>query len=650
MPVILVEGIGKIEFPETMSPDEIKRAIETDIIPRGSKSRQSGREEGSGIQGALTALNGLTFGFGDEVAGAAKGAYNAVTGGSFDEGYRDTRDYVRGAVEQFRKDQPILAPVADISGSLLQAPLAAGGMAARGVASAAKPVMSVLERVLAAAGIGAATGAAQGAGEAETMADVPEKAGIGAALGGALGAGASGAGAVVRGVRDQIAPRFSGAAAHDLALRRLGLALVRDEKTGEQVIRRMEKLGPEATIADAGGENARNLLDTIATLPGKTQNQVEGLIRQRQVGRAGRMDAIPDSLGGATSGDKVLQELQATKEQLSAPLYDAVNRATVLQTPKLADLAERPIIKAAIEQARTNVANRGQDAAERFVQDEMATGQTPLRFWDDVKKGLDDVIGGIKRGTSNSSGSTLRSAVDVKRELLAELDKLSIDPATGKSVYKEARDAFAGPAALQSAIEDGRSALTMSPPDIKRALDRMSVSEQEAFRLGAADAYRDKIGTRAGQTNLLNAPFDRNTRQQMSAIFDGQRGYREAMSTLLGEAELKKLERVGRGSQTAGREARMEDLNAGVLDDAANAAKSAVGGNVLGVVSAARSLGSRLGTPESVRDEIGRLLTLRGVPAQEQLQAMEAIIRSMRMGNSQAAAIQGVLGGSLINQ
>lgn len=644
MPIVAIEGFGKVEFPDTMSPDEISTAIERDILPQGSAARRAGRQAPGAAQGALTALSGLTFGFGDELAGAARGAYEAATGGNFGEGYRAGRDYVRGAVENFPQEYGRgLATVADLSGALLTAPVGAVGAVGR---------MGPIARTASTVGIGAGLGALQGAGNAETLADVPEGMAVGGALGGAsagaLGVAGAGLGAVAKNVLPRIPTGFGGAQAHQAALRQLGLALVRDEATGQTVLRRMAKLGPEARIADAAGENTLNLLDTMATLPGETQNLAQKMIRQRQIGRAARMDAIPDALGGGAKGDDILQMLATTKQELAAPLYEQVDKTVVPMTPKLADLFNRPAMKSAMQYARTRVANEGGAAVDNFATALEQRGEMPLRFWDDVKKGLDDLYIDVKRGTLSAKEAGAQADVlKVKRQLVDELDRLA-------PVYKEARDAFAGPAALESAIEDGRRALTMKPAEIQAALFKADQSEIEAFRLGAADALREKIGTRAGQTNLLNAPFDRNTRMQLKEIFGDQEGYRNAMKTILGEGVLKRAERVGRGSQTAGREARMEDSGMEFITDAANAAAAASGGHVTGVLNAARSLGGRLRTPEVVRDEIGKMLllnsggSLRGTPTPEIIRKIDQAVELIRRGYTQEAAIEAVLGSQLL--
>lgn len=601
---------------------------------------------------AATAFNGAAFGFGDEIAGVASGILSAISGGKYGEGYEQGRDFVRGVNEQQAKDNP----VASVTAGVLGAMLTPGGVlkAVSKIAPGARVIPASLAGRAATSGAGGATfGALQGAGDAESIADIPEDAALGAIKGAAVGGALPVGGAVLKTARDMVSPRFSGAAAMELALERVGLALARDQRTGQMVIRRMEKLGPEAMIADAAGKNTINALDTVATLPGSTQDQVERAIRRRQTSRADRLDAIPEALSPGNRADDIWEVLQTQKQQAAAPLYAKVDETFVPVTGQLAELQQRPIMQAAMKQARTNVANQGMDAQHAVTETAMDSGQMPLRFWDDVKKGLDDVIAGIKRGDqnaiNNAQGSTLRDAVAVKQSLTAELDKLTTDPNTGRSFYKEARDAYAGPAALQGAIEDGRKALSMSAAEINSAMWSLSQSEKDAFRLGAAEAIRDKVGTRGGQNNLLNAPFDRNTQHQLRALFGDERGYREAMSTILAEGRLKGLEGVGRNSATAGREARIEDMNQGVLNSAAELAANVKGGGLgSAALSFGKSLMGRLGTPEAVRDEIGRILMSKGPEAETLLKQMQQIIQQMNEGRRQSAAIQSVLGGALL--
>ena len=146
-------------------------------------------------------------------------------------------------------------------------------------------------------------------------------------------------------------------------------------------------------------------------------------------------------------GAATFEALQETKQKAAAPLYAAVQNQVVPITPTLESLMERPAFREAFEQAVTTEANFGRQMP--LIEDLLKTGPVTgvkVKFWDTVKKGLDDVIAAKKRGLSvdvpsnkNRAQSTLASSLDIKNELVTEIDRL-----TGNA-YKAARDAYAGP-------------------------------------------------------------------------------------------------------------------------------------------------------------------------------------------------------------
>ena len=604
-----------------------------------SASRQAGRDVVTGADSkddsflgdivrnakatGATALNGVTFGWGDEIAGAIAGGIAKLTGAKYEDAYQQARDYVRGIVDQQRKDNPIAAAGGEVGGSLLTAPLAVFNAVGRGGALARAGYTALG---------GAGMGALQGAGESESTDDMAQKAATGAAVGGALAGAMPIAGTVLKGARDQIVPRFSGSAAYELALRRVGLALVRDEKTGEMVVQRMRELGPEAAILDSAGKSTRDLADTMATLPGKTADRAEQFVEQRIAGRPERMDPLTKPLNpSGIAANDATTAFEAMKDS-AAPLYAKVEGAPIQINERMAELAQRPDMQRAIEKARTLAGNEGKP----FIGDVPTT----LRDWDYAKQALDDTVEKLLRSNANNEA---RAVTGMKNQLLAELDQQ-----TG-GAYKAARDAFAGPASMQTAMTAGNKAMSMSGAQIAVETFGMSASELMAFRLGAAEALRQKIGRQAGQTELMNMWKNREMRDTLSAIYGSEAEFAKAQQLVANEATLKKAESLGRGSQTASRESRIEDLNAGVAEDALQAGKAVLTGNPFGAVTAARSLAGRLGTPEAVRDEIGRILMLRGPEAEQQLQKLFATIRSMQEGSARASAVEGVLGSSLIN-
>lgn len=670
MPRVNVEGFPPINFPDDMSPAEIKHIIETEILPQGSAMKQKGRDyaktESTG-PAVLNAIKGATFGWGDELAGVVAGISGLAEGLPYKTGYEAGRDYSRGAVEQHQKDYPLAAGIGNVSGAVGTAPLIPLKAVQGGLAT----------RALMGGGAGAGFGAVQGAGDSENIDRMMEDAAGGGISGAFIGGGLPVVGSVmgtaanaigtripngvketwnsgvkmlppaIQSIADKLGLRFDGTMSEQLAFREIGKEMARQGKTGSQIAKELTALGPEARTADVVGLET---LDTMANLPGKTRDAAKSAVRSRQISRPERLDAVADDMAGtSTKGKDIITDLTTTQEVNAGPLYAKVDEMSIPLTEKLMELTNRPAMKGAFQFAQTRVENKGAKFAEGFDRQMATKGTMPLRFWDDVKKGMDDVIQNVKTNPSNTQWGTADSAREVRAELVRELDKLSKDPKTGRSVYADARDAFAGPAALKDMIEDGRKVFAMSESEIEKALFKASKSEVEAFRLGAADAWRDKIGTRGGISSVLAAPFERKTQMMLKSVFGDKEGFQRAMTMIENEGKMRALESVTGGSATARRLANQEDI-AGSVIEAATAAKT---GSFSGIARAGRSLAGRLGTPEVVRDEIGQMLLmqagdkLRGKTRDEILTMIDEVAKSIAMGNSQAAAISGVLGGSI---
>lgn len=625
--------------------------------------------------GILNAAQGPLMNFADEIGATGAAAIDRFVtqrnpGFSFGQLRDRYLDVARGSNKQYEADNPIQAP-------LLQAGagLATGIGAARMLPGAALPTLASAIAPTGAAGRigvaalgGAGYGAVGGAGSAETMADVPGQAAAGAALGavtgGALNALGQGGGAVVqnmaargansRMVQDRLERGASGGgvgarvaqavggSADDLAKQRLAVALTRDGRTTDQSLARLRTLGPDAPLAVAGGKNTVDLLDTMATMPGRTGDSVERAIRSQQIGRSGRIDAGAAGLAGGRQFDVEISALTKQQADNAGPLYDAIRAIPVAADGKLQTILNRPVIQEALAQARVSAAN-----ADSVLPDIKAGEAVPMAVWDQIKRGLDDVIGAKKRGVdvgtaNNAAKSTLGDAVRTKQELLSVLD----DVVPG---YKKARDAFAGPAALKDAMEEGRSLFNVKPIDLKQTLAGMTASEQDAFRVGAAQALREKIGTESGQTAVLKFWKEPATRERLQAIFPDTRTFREFQAALLREGRLKTLETVGRGSQTAARQARMDDEGAAALTDAMGGLASLKTGNPLGILQGVRNLYGRTVMPEPVRDRIGQMLLSRGGDAQGLLGDLNGYVAQANARRAAAAGRTGLLSGIGVN-
>jgi hypothetical protein len=267
---------------------------------------------------------------------------------------------------------------------------------------------------------------------------------------------------------------------------------------------------------------------------------------------------------------------------------------------------------------------------------------------DHVKQGLDQKIAKQWDAVEGKLTPLGTAYQDLKIKLVQELDHATTDRNTGQSLYKSARDAFAGPSALIDAAQQGRSALSKDGASIANITSGMSQSELQAFRLGSFEALRNKLGKESGQTEILKMWKEPATREKLKEIFGDEVSFRSFAANVAKESRLKGLESVGRGSQTAARQYGAGDLDVGALTDAGGALAAAKTGNVAGALGAASNLWNKIATPEPVRNEIGGLLMSQGAAGQQNLKDMTDMIQRMNTKNGRIAQGMGAAAGSQI--
>ena len=632
--------------------------------PPRSAAYQAGRGEGGAMQGLLSVAQGPTFGFADELLGGVgalmkrrmEGGQTGV-GAKFRQAvgidkaaapgfdglrtdYKNIRDFARGAADEQQDQNPI--PTA-LTRAAAAAPMMMFGRA--------KEAVGMLPNIMAAGKAGAITGGLSGLGssEATTLGGAALDAGAGAALGFGLSAGSQPLMMGMGSIGGNVLSRFSDSAAQKYAKEKVAEAIVRDARGKavqanplapfQQAATRFEKLGPEARLVDAGGQNARQLLDTVATLPGQSKQATEAAIRSRQSGRADRLIGQAErSLG--TNGDRasqVVDDLVRTREQASRPLYGRLHKMEVGADPELSSLL------AAAEQLGAGAAARKIATANRvpysLSQDQWTAsgGRLAMRDLDHMKQGLDELIEKATdpAGKLSPTGNALNN---LRRDLLAKLDD-----STG-GFYKTARDAYSGPSALIDASNRGRRFMTADDAATRQAVAGLSTSEQEAFRLGAFEALRNKLGRPGGQTEVLGMWKDKILREKLQAVFPDERAFRQFASAASGESVMKGLEGVGRGSQTAARQYGAGDLDVPALADAVQSLSGA--GGIPGFLAAAGRGWNRVQTPEPVRDAMGQMLLSQGGAGRNALMDIENTARLVAMQRNRNANALGVGVGS----
>ena len=611
-----------------------------------SEAETTGKGLSKGTRLAMTALQGPTLGFADELAGLFGGGSALVQGKSPSQGYTQARDIYRSGVESYKEEQPIGGAVAQGVASL---PL---GMinVTRNIAPNVGPVMRSV-----ASGLG--FGVVGGAGEAKELEDIPQEAATSGATSAVLGGATELGMKAVRPIKQVIGVQTArmipesirdmvGGSSVDIARRRVAQAMLRDGVSADQVSARMSKLGDDAILAEASGYNTRDLLDTMATLTGRTKNYTEQLIRTRQAQRGGRLSQAAEaqlSPTGARLADSV--ESLITKRDVEAtPFYDQLKTVTINLDDDLKQILDASKKLGAF--ARAEKISTG--LREPFtLKDINKATDVSMPDLDKVKRGLDDIIGSKAavndRGEINEFG---RSVIKLKQDFLKRLDDMTTDSETGKSLYASARNAYAGPSALISAAELGRTVINKPAATIRTLVKDMSDSELESFRVGAYEGLRDLAGTQSGQTRLLNMWKEPATQERLKEIFPSERSFREFASTVAAEARKKEIQSVGRGSQTANREARMEDVGAETLKDTANLAAAAKTMDIGSLVNMLSNNMKRTSVPEPVRDEIGRILLSRATSADE-IRILRNVIEKMKREQEAQSVTSGLIGSQL---
>ena len=630
-----------------------------------SPAYREGTELPTAFRGFVSAMQGPTFNAFPKIVGAVGAPFAALEQGiPLGEAYAQGRDIMRGAAESYEQEAPYKAAGGQLVASL---PMVLGGLsstAVRNIGGAALPaiervapsvapsiqaagrymtaapgagqVMGLGQRMAQAGGSGAGYGFVSGLGGSyeDDAAEMLKEAGKSALIGGSLGIGSQPVMSMVGAGGRQVLARVSPSAAGTYAQQKVAEALIRDVPeplTGANALTRAQarllKLGPEARIADVGGPSTRNLLDVQATLPGTTATATERAIRERQVGRAGRlMEASDETLG--TGGAQFMQTLEnfANKRYIeSRPYYAVVDTASIPVDNSLIGLLK----KSGDMQRDAEALYRKQTGMDIDLSALKYGEQVPMVVLDALKRSLYDAAQGMKKtGASNDAIATDNIRVGLEKFLIDKSPKIG-----GQSAYGLAMKTYAGPSQMMDAAEIGRKVMQGDILDAQQAIKGLNPSELEAYRIGVLQALRQKTGTEAGQTSLLKFYKEPATQDRLKAAFGND--YKAFSAAVYREEALKRLESAGRGSKTAGILAGQADLDIAPLAQTAGAAAS---GSPMAIVTAATNLARQTQTPEAVRNEIGRILLSRDP---QQLTQLAEIVRKLNESRARAAGVAG---------
>lgn len=231
-----------------------------------------------------------------------------------------------------------------------------------------------------------------------------------------------------------------------------------------------------------------------------------------------------------------------------------------------------------------------QDILRNVTRNLADEGQSPnalnaMQIVHRTKMELDKQINNLRRaqqmGNNNTAGWDLRTIQGLRRELVDYARQANPD-------YARALDEYAGASALQGALEDGfENALRMQTEQIPETLRRMSQSEREMWRLGAARDLADKIRRKPVTNDSIKSIFgtaDMDLR--MRHIFPTNRMRRQFQKQLVEEARMTATRGKVQGNSTTSQNLIQSD-EAGKPVRAVTTAMQAMSGRLQPVLDAA---------------------------------------------------------------
>lgn len=600
----------------------------------------------------LAAAQGATFGYSDEMAAWAGSQLGL---GEYDE--------LLGRVRERHKEIPTgVSLPGEIAGGIGATAVAAAVPIPGAKTTAGAKLAASTAKIpgwLKAMGFGGLFGGAYGSGTAEG--DLADR-GRAALEGAAVGAVASGVlhpvGGLIRkgagAAKQQILARID---PEQEALRRIRQGLARDEISPGKLRSRMKELGPQATIADAAGENTRAVAQIVAGTPGPQRNRIKQILNTRNRGEADRIVSLInrgvkfDDYYAAE--DAFLKTLRTNANKLYTQAYD---KHPSLMTPELKKIIRGRLGRQAMKEAADVLETERSAGISSYlgsVDDELTAnlrsavdvgkveGLGPiqpgvikgfsLRTWDQIKRGFDLVLESKKyrnelTGSLNSKGVAV---LQVKKKLLKELDK-----ATGgeQGLYSKARKVYAGDAEVIDALRMGREALKKDPEIITREMGELSGAALESYRSGAARALKDTILNTKDNLSAASRIFaSPNQRARLRSIFEPD-DFQQLQKTLVSEQQFTQTKgQILGGSPTREKLSAEKDL----LTKAGGLA-ALLSGSHGGLMFAAmrRKAGEAIFGPQNERflSDIGKMLVSRNQSANQQ--AMDKIFQ--RMGLTQA--------------
>lgn len=608
--MIEVEVDGAIyEFPDTMSRDEIKAALQKVGGQKKPEFTPSKNDTWRSF------AQGVTLGWGDELEAGLN------TGFGLAGDYSDELSRIQTRMKEYRDNSPKEAVVTEMAGG--------GSLPGVGSYNAMRGAPTLLKT----AGTGALLGGTYGAGAA----DPGER-----LKGGTVGAGVGAVASPLLGFAGEYLTKGTASLLGHMGRKltetpqRQAVRLIRDTVdnaglTPDDVVSAYRRLGPNGTLMDVD-ENLLQTTKSLANQFGPMKREAREFVENRAMGSVDRMAASVRNNIGSDDAIQAIKSIAAKRDAEAAPFYDLAWKNNA--SPKMLQLLrESSTLKRAMSSGRNIADAEGIKLSGLSLDGGYQTPSMPFKAFHYAKKGLDDMIKAAKSPT-NPKPERARALMSLKTRLLDAMDSASPD-------YAKARNIYSSESELIGAVEKGRDFFKMSASEFDDAISAMSATEREMFKKGAVRAVMEKLeGTQLTHDVAKKLLNRKDYQAKFSRLFDSPDDAMAFLTQAGREAQfVRSRQAIAGGSPTAELLASEKQVN-NALNDAASLALDAGTGNGIGVVSKVlnKLFGGGPPSPEMIA-EASKILLAQGMPESE---VRRIVTRSLM--SQQAPAISNAAG------
>jgi len=448
-------------------------------------------------------------------------------------------------------------------------------------------------------------GAFAGAGEGDSLEDRAKHGIIGGAMGGVLG------GAVLPAVSYGL-PKLAAAAQLPRLRDPQKIATEQVSKVARDAGVTMAELEnrmaaaraagqTDYTIADALGYEGQRKLAAMAKVPGPARQQAQEFLSERDLNMPQRVgEQVGKHLGAPHTAEQASKELIDRASADAAPLYRQAEQVPTWNET-IQRIIDDPISRRGLahgvelQRLRSLGTDRPFNPTDAQITgfnaagDPIITGVPNAQTLHTLKVGLDRMIEGEINPQTHKLTARGNAIDGVRRRLLEQMD-------IENPMYREARQAYAGPMQVNTAIDFGRAMPTTGrASDNILHLDRMNPAAQQGVRIGYADKARADLERTGNIPTYLREKSHKGQAELERLSPQGPATLREAL------AREEMMQRTSRealgGPKTAENLADMAGGPGGM--EALGLAGNVMTGNILGATRQAAELAKRLGTGES---------------------------------------------------